>query len=76
MGLTHLMEYKIQPIDKTPIKLPLYRLPPPKMQFLREHIKTLIRDGVIEPSLSNYLSPMFLVPKTGGAYRAIVDFRM
>ena len=46
------------------------------MQYLREHIKTLIRDGVIEPSLSNYSSPMFLVPKPGGAYRAVVDFRM
>jgi len=46
------------------------------MQYLREHIKILIRDGVIEPSLSNHLSPMFLVPKTGGAYRAVVDFRM
>ena len=46
------------------------------MQYLREHIKTLIRDGVIEPSLSNYSSPMFLVLKPGGAYCAVVDFRM
>jgi len=76
LGLTHLMEYKIQLTDKTPVRLPPYRLSPPKMQYLREHIKTLIRDGVIEPSLFNYSSPMFLVPKTGGACRAVVDFRM
>jgi len=37
---------------------------------------TLVRNGVIEPSLFNYSSPMFLVSKTGGAYRAVVDFRM
>jgi len=51
--------------DKTPVRLHPYRLSPPKMQYLKEHIKTLIR-GVIEPNLSNYSSPMFLVPETGG----------
>jgi hypothetical protein len=71
-----LMEYEIQLIDNTPIRLPPYRLSPPKMRYLRKHIKTLLRDGVIEPSLSNYSSPMFLVPKPGGAYLAVVDFRM
>ena len=70
------MEYEIELIDKTPVRLPPYRLSPPKMQYFREHIKTLLRDGVIEFSLSNYSSPMFLVPKTGGTYRAVVDFRM
>ena len=42
------MEYEIQLHDMMP-----------KMQYLREHIKTLLRDGVVEPSLSNYLSPLF-----------------
>ena len=76
LGLTHLMEYKIQLTDNTPVRLPPYRLSPPEIQYLREHIKTSLRDGVIAPSLSNYSSPMFLVPKPGGAYRAVVDFRM
>jgi len=76
LGLTHLMEYEIQLTDNKPVRLPPYRLSPPKMQYLREHIKTLLSDGVIEPSVSNYSSPMFLVPKPGGACRAVVDFRM
>jgi len=42
LGLTHLMEYKVQLIDKTPVSLPPYRLSPQKMQYLREHIKILI----------------------------------
>jgi len=70
------MEYEIHLIDKTPVRLPPYRLSLPKIQYLREHIMTLVRNGVIEPSLFNYSSPMFLVSKTGGAYRAVVDFRM
>ena len=76
LGLTHLMQYEIQLIDKTPGRLPPYSLLPPKMQYLREHIKTLLRDGVIEPSLSNYSSPTLLVPKPWDSYRAVVDFRM
>jgi hypothetical protein len=46
------------------------------MQYLREHIKKLLREGVIEPSFSNYSSPMFLVPKSAGVYRAVMDFRV
>ena len=76
LGLTHLLDYDIQLTDTKPVRLSPYRLSPPKMQYLREHIKTLLSEGVIEPSVSNYSSPMFLVPKPGGAYRAVVDFRM
>jgi len=76
LGLTHLMEYEIQLLDNTPVRLAPYRLALPKMQYLREHIKKLLREGVIEPSFSNYLSPMFLVPKSAGGYRAVVDFRV
>jgi len=45
------------------------------MLFLREHLKKLLDDGVIEPSNSQYSSPMFLVPKGENNYRAAVDFR-
>jgi hypothetical protein len=76
LGLTHLMEYDIQLLDKTPFRLAPYRLAPPKMQYLREYIKKLLREGVIEPSSSDYSSPMFLVPKSAGGYRAVMDFRV
>ena len=76
LGLTHIMEYEIQLLDNMPVRLTPYRLSPPKMQYLRDHIKTLLREGVIEPSFSNYSSPMFLVPKLARAYRAVVDFRV
>jgi hypothetical protein len=75
LGCTHLGDYDIQLLDKTPVRLPPYRLAPSKMLFLREHIQQLLNDGVIEPSCSNYWSPIFLVPKAGGTYLAVVDFR-
>ena len=76
LGLKHLMEYEIQLIDKIPVRLPPYRQSTPKMEYLSGDIKTLLREGVIKPSLSKYSSQMFLVPKPGGAYRAVVDFRV
>jgi hypothetical protein len=74
LGLTHLLENEIQLLDSTPVRLAPYRLAPPKMQYLRDHIKGLLKQGVIEPSFSNY-SSLFLVPKSTGGYRAVVDFR-
>jgi hypothetical protein len=75
LGLTNVLEYEIQLLDKTPVRLAPYRPSPPKMQFLKGHLKKLCQDGVIEPSTSNYASPMFLVPKPCGDYWAVVDFR-
>jgi len=43
LGLKPLMEYEIQLIDKTLVRLPPYRLSPSKMKYLTEHIKTLIK---------------------------------
>jgi hypothetical protein len=74
LGLTNALEYEIQLLDKTPVRLAPYILSLPKMQYLREHVKQLLRDGVIEPSFSQYNSPMFLVPKSEGTYRDVVDF--
>jgi hypothetical protein len=54
LGLTHLLEYEVQLLDKTPVSLAPYRLALPKMQYLRAHIKQLLKEGIIEPSSSNY----------------------
>ena len=75
LGLTILLEYEIQLVDNKPVRLAPSRLATPKMQYLRRHINQLL-DGVIEPSCSHYSSPMFLVPKPGGEFCAVVDFRL
>jgi hypothetical protein len=38
LGLTNLIEYDIQLLENTPVRLPPYRLLPPKMLYLRGHI--------------------------------------
>jgi hypothetical protein len=73
--ITHLLEYDIQVLVKTPVRSAPYRLSPPKMQYLKWYFDRLLNDGVIEPSVSHYSSPIFLVPKSDDGCRAVVDFR-
>jgi hypothetical protein len=47
LGLTHLVKYHIRVVDPTPVRLPPYRLAPPKMQFLRKHIQELLEQGLL-----------------------------
>jgi hypothetical protein len=70
------MEYDIQLLGNSPVGLSPYRLAPPKIQYLRQRIKKLLREGVIETSFSNYSNPYFLVPNSAGCYSEVVDFRV
>jgi hypothetical protein len=38
-------------------------------------VDELLEQGVVRPSKSPYASPAFLVPKSGGGYRMVVDNR-
>ena len=63
LGLTDVLEYEIQLEETTPVRLPPYRLAPPKMKVMKDKIAEMLKQGIIRPSRSNYSSPMFLVPK-------------
>jgi len=63
LGLTNVLQYDIQLLDQTPVRLAPYRLSPPKMLFLREHLKQLLDDGVIEHLTLSILAPCFWFPR-------------
>lgn len=75
LGLTTLIEYDIKLKDREPVKSHPYVYAPPKMEFLREHIKGLLEAGIVEPSDSPYASPCFIVTKEGRKPRMVVDYR-
>jgi len=75
LGLTTLMEYEIRLTDNEPVRSHPYKLAPPKMEALRKIIDELLKQGVIEPSRSQYSSAAFLVPKPNGKYRMVLDYR-
>jgi hypothetical protein len=75
LGTARCAPYQIDLVDSTPVRSPPYRCAPPKMRIFREMVDDLLADGVIRPSRSPYASPAFLVPKNGGGFRLVVDFR-
>lgn len=75
LGLTDLLEYDIKLKDNTAVKLHPYKLNPIKMEQMREKINKLLEQGVIQPSVSNYSSPAFLVPQGENKQRLVIDYR-
>ena len=65
----------IELTDNVSVRSPPYQCSPPKLQQLREHVDLLLQKGVIRPSNSNYASPAFLVPKSNGKYRMVVNYQ-
>lgn len=75
LGLTGLLEYRIELTDNNPVKKAPFRLSPPRMKELRSHIDKMMEQGVIRRSKSPYAAPIFLVPKANGEFRPVVDYR-
>ena len=60
---------------KTGDAYPAYRIAPKKLPLLEEEIKSLLREGIIQPSNSQWAFPAILVPKRGGVVRLCINFR-
>ncbi|XP_076280086.1 uncharacterized protein LOC143208958 [Lasioglossum baleicum] len=62
--------------DSTPVNLRPRRLAPKEKTILDKQIdEWLIREGIIQPSTSEYASPIVIVPKKNGSYRVCIDYR-
>ena len=72
-GKTTMVEHMISTGDSLPIRLPPYRLAHTAQETLREEIKTLLEQGIIELSKSPWAAPIVLVPKKDGTTRMCVD---
>ena len=55
--------------------MPPYRLPQAMKETLQEEIKEMLKHKIIEPSKSEWASPVILVSKKDGTKRLCVDFR-
>lgn len=58
--------------DNILVKSQSYQLAPPKIEFLREHIKDLVAKGVVEPSHSSCSSPWVQHPDKKP--RMVIDY--
>jgi transposase InsO family protein len=62
--------------DHIPVRSRPYQCSPPRLQKLREIVEELLNRGVVKKSYSQYASPAFLVPKSTGGQRMVVDYRL
>ncbi len=76
LGFTDRVQHHIDLKSGTsPIYVPSYRLLHSQRKVADELVTDLLDDGIIQESHSPWNSPLFLVPKKDGSYRAVVDFR-
>jgi len=75
LGLVSGYEHAIDLSDPTPFKSRHPHIPPHMVNEVREHLLTMQENGVIQPSYSQYSSPLVLVRKSDNSLRFCVDFR-
>ena len=74
-GRTHLVEMTIDTGNVPPVRSGFRRLSPPQCEIVQKQVKELLEDGLIEPSTSEYSSPIVLAKKKSGDIRFACDFR-
>eukprot|EP00731_Ephydatia_muelleri_P001017 Em0001g1017a len=74
-GRTSLAEHPIECGSARPIRLAPYRIPHAYRKAVQQEISEMLEGGVIEPSASEWCSPMVIVQKRDGALRICVDYR-
>lgn len=62
--------------DREPIYIKNYRLPYAQKSEIDRQVSIFLENGLIEPSVSDYNSPVLIVPKkTKGQWRMCIDYR-
>lgn len=76
LGLTDILEHKI-PVKEgvEPIRQQVRRIPQIKKDIERVEIQKMLQNGIIEPSVSPWLSNLVIVNKKDGTHRICVDYR-
>ena len=74
-GRTDLTQHSISTEGARPIRLPPYRVPHAHREAVKKELKEMDESGVIEPSHSEWSSPIVIVKKKDGNIRLCVDYR-
>ena len=75
LGLVKGFTHSIELLDETPFKCRRTHIPHHMVEEVREHLRDMEKSGVIQPSHSQYASPLVLVRKSDNSLRFCVDFR-
>ena len=72
---TMLTEHSIPTGSSLPVRQAPYRLLYAHREWVKMEIESMLVDGVIEPSMSDWASPIVLIEKKDGGIRFCVDYR-
>ena len=75
IGCTDMAEHVIELLDTEPFKERFWRIAPPLVEEVREHIQEMLDGGTICPSQSPWCNAVVLVRKKDGGLRFCIDFR-
>ena len=75
LGLTTLAEHSIALKDDEPVYVKQFRLAETDRSVLLTYLRNWLKLGVVSPCRSKYNSPIFLVPKSDGSLRPVLDYR-
>ena len=75
LGRTTIVQHEIDTGDHRPIKQAPLRMPLNKKEVVRKEVQNMLRNGIIEPSVSPWSSPIVLVEKKDHSTRFCVDYR-
>lgn len=62
-------------LKSRPIRQMTFRQGPAECKIIHDHIDEILRNGIVEPSLSEWASPFVLAPKKNSKFRFLVDYR-
>ena len=72
---TTMIQHDVELNREAPVKQHPYRLNPRKEKLMKEEVKYMMENGIIEPSDSAWASPCVLVGKEDGSVRFCTDYR-
>ncbi|CAG2246897.1 unnamed protein product [Mytilus edulis] len=75
LGKTNVYKHKINTGNAPPVKSRPYRTSPAAKQEIQKQVGELLKYDIIEPSTSEYSSPIVLVKKKDNTWRLCIDFR-
>ena len=75
IGCTDAAEHIIELLDEEPFKEKFWRIAPPLLDEVREHLQEMLDGGAIRPSQSPWCNAVVLVWKKDGGLRFCIDFR-
>ena len=75
LGWTDRVVHTINTGNSRPTRQPLRRYPPAHLQVIDKYVDEMLRNDVIEPSLSPWAANVVLVKKKDGTFRCFIDYR-